>query len=210
MVRRTIQKLHYLVSFAHHQYNILPSFVSVPHLGIEVCCAAGCVKYREGWLIRVQTRSVAYWRRWAGIIIIVTCASTNFCEGVATCMACEWRLYRDGRTTWWLVLRGARRRRTLERRFYGEGGVGECNTVFYFAERFTVTGAGAATARIISSFKYRARPRLTFPRRRLNKFKTPVADDHTWTVNGAAGRDFDNILYVYRRYYCAHEHLARR
>lgn len=75
---------------------------------------------------------------------------------------------------------GTRRWRTLERRFYDEevrGGSNRgCeNTVFYFTERFTVTGAGAATTRIISSFKYRARPRLTSPRRRLNKFKIPVA-----------------------------------
>lgn len=76
------------------------------------------------------------------------------------------------------------------------------NTVFYFAERFTVTGAGAATTRIISSFKYRARPRLTFPRRQLNKFKTPVARstlfDHLDREQGREGL-WQYIIYIYIR-----------
>lgn len=117
--------------------------------------------------------------------------------------------YRDGRTTWWLVLQGHGGEELSNVGFMVKRGGGGSNrgcenTVFYFAERFTVTGAGAATTRIISSFKYRARPRLTFPRRQLNKFKTPVARstlfDHLDREQGREGL-WQYIIYIYTYMY---------
>jgi len=43
-------------------------------------------------------------------------------------------------------------------------------------------GCYTATTRIISSFKYRPRPRLTAPHRQLKKFKTPVTRYPWWSL----------------------------